>query len=154
MDKYIRPILLSSLFIIIFNTVLVLPVKFAALFVYFAGGALTVYLFKRECDENYEISVNDASILGVITGIVVSAILVFIFIFKLQNPDFKRQILDFINYGMQSKLSPQQKTEFTPLNDLGPIFYSIIGIFTSLTTSTICLFGSIAALPFVNKRQA
>lgn len=151
MDPYFRPILISSLVVVLLNFIS-LPIVGFPMLTYFIGGAFAVYLFRGEKDKidtNYEVKVLDVAVLGVATGIVVGSILTLILAINLQNPEVKQMIIDQINEAMKMK----SEIEFNFLNDLGPSFYVIFGIVSILFTTVISSFGSLVSLVFINKTK-
>lgn len=152
MDPYFRPILISSVLVVILNTILVVPIQGAPFFSYLLGGVLAVLFFKNEMkskDENYEIKVFDVSVLGISVGVLVGAILTLIMNLKLRNPELRQAILDTINEAMKMR----SQAGFEALDELGPLFYIITAIITILLCSTVSFFGSLATLPFINKAK-
>lgn len=152
MDPYFRPILLSTLIVTVFNTVLIIPMAGAPLVSYFTGGFLSVLFFKNEMKlkkENYEIKVSDVSVLGIATGALVGSILTLIMTFRLKDPELRQAIIDTINEAMRMR----SDAGFEALDDLGPMFYLVTGLVTIFICSLISFFGSLATLPFINKAQ-
>ena len=149
-DPYFRPILISTLIVILLNTVFLLPINGAPLFTYFLGGVIAVMLFKRELkDEFQEITAWDSAILGLGSGALVGAILTLIISLKLQDLDMQKFVIDTINESMKM----HSTMEFEALENLGPGFYMIIAITTILVCCFMSLFGSLATIPFVNKAK-
>ena len=154
MDPYFKPILISSLIVILLNTFLSLPIVGFPMISYFIGGVIAVILFKAEIakkmpTESFEIKVSDASILGIATGVVVGSLLTLIMVLNLQNPEIKQAIIDQINEAMKM----QSEMEFNFLNDLGPSFYFILGVVSIVFTTVISFFGSLTTLAFINKAK-
>ncbi len=147
-DPYFRPILISALIVILLNTVFILPINGAPLFTYFIGGVIAVLLFKRELkDEFQEITAWDSTVLGLGSGSLVGAILTLIISIKLQDLDMQKFVIDTINEAMKM----HSTMEFQALENLGPGFYMVIAITTIVISCLMSLFGSLAAIPFVNK---
>lgn len=149
MDPFFRPILLASLFTILLNTVFIIPIMGMPVLTFFLGGVLASYFHRKEYDgdEYREIKVSDATILGLGTGILVGAVLSFILSYKLQDPEIQRTMIDAINERMRMR----SEGEFQFIESFGSIFYVVTGATTIFFVSLISLFGSIAALAFLNK---
>jgi hypothetical protein len=146
-DPYFKPILISSLVIITLNTLLLLPFL-SPLFTYFIGGFLASYLFKSEMkDIYYEIKMKDVFFLGGATGVVSGSLIALVIAVKLQNEDLKMVILEMINKQLQMS----SNAEYPLLTQLEPSFYIITTIVTLLIAVLICFFGSLSAIPFLNK---
>ena len=153
MDPYFRPILLSSLIVIVLNTVLIIPIPGAPLFSYFAGGVIAVLFFKNEMQlkaKNYMVKVFDVSVLGLSVGVLVGAILTLIMTFKLRDPEVKQAIMDTINEAMRMR----SEAGFEVLDDLGPLFYMVTAIITMIMCALVSYFGALSSLPFINKKQS
>ncbi len=147
-DPYFKPILVSALIVILLNTVFILPINGAPLFTYFLGGVIAALLFKRELkDEFKELTAWDSAVLGLGSGSMVGAILTLIISVKLQDLDMQKFVIDTINEAMKM----HSDMEFRALEQLGPGFYMIIAITTIMLCCFMSLFGSLAAIPFVNK---
>ena len=149
MDPYFRPILVSSLIVVLLNF-LALPIFGFPMMTYFAGGVLAVILFRSDRikdNEDFETKVFDVSLLGIATGIVVGSILTLIMAINLHNPEVKQMIIDQINEAMKMK----SQIGFNFLEDLGQSFYFIFGLVSILFTTIISFFGSLVSLIFVNK---
>jgi hypothetical protein len=154
MDPYFRPILISSLIVILLNTVLSLPLMGFPILTYLVGGIIAVVLFRNDKvketnNENFETKNTDAIILGIATGILVGSFLTFIMALNLNNPEIKQAIIDQINERM--KMNSQ--IEFNFLEDLGPSFYLIFGVVSIFFTTIVSLFGSLMTMVFVNKSK-
>jgi|694.fasta_scaffold00923_40 hypothetical protein len=146
-DPYFKPILISSSVILALNTLFLLPF-ISPLFTYFAGGFLASYLFKAEMkDIYYEIKMKDIFFLGGATGVVSGSIITLIIAVKLQNEDLKMLILEMINKQLQMN----SNAEYPLLTQLEPSFYVITAIVTLFIAVLICFFGSLSAIPFLNK---
>ena len=152
MDPYFRPILLSSLIVIVLNTILIIPISGAPIFSYFAGGVIAVLFFKNEMklkDEYYVVKVFDVSVLGISVGVLVGAILTLIMTFKLRDPEVKQAIMDTINEAMRMR----SEAGFEVLDNLGPLFYIVTAIITMVMCALVSYFGALASLPFINPKQ-
>lgn len=152
MDPYFRPILLSTLIVVVLNTVLIIPIAGSPLFTYFTGGVLSVLFFKNEMNlknEHYLIKVFDVSVLGLSVGVSVGGILTLIMTFKLKDPEVKQAIIDTINDAMKMR----SEAGFEVLDNLGPMFYIVTAIITMFMCGLVCYFGALATLPFINKTQ-
>jgi hypothetical protein len=146
-DPYFKPILISSLVIITLNTLLLLPFL-SPLVTYFIGGFLASYLFKAEMkDIYYEIKMKDVFFLGAATGVVSGSLIALVIAVKLQNEDLKMVILEMINKQLQMN----SNAEYPLLTQLEPSFYIITTVVTLLIAVLICFFGSLSAIPFLNK---
>jgi hypothetical protein len=146
-DPYFKPILISSLAIVTLNTLLLLPF-ISPLLTYFVGGFLASYLFKAEMkDIYYEIKMKDVLCLGGGTGVVSGSIIAVIIAVKLQNEDLKLLILEMINKQLQMN----SNAEYPLLTQLEPSFYIITAVVTLFIAVLICFFGSLSAIPFLNK---
>lgn len=153
MDPYFRPILFSTLIVVILNTLLIIPVPLSPLLTYISGGVMSVIFFKNEMklkNQNYEIKVFDVSVLGLSVGVLVGAVLTLIMTFKLRDPEVKQTIIDTMNEAMRMR----SESGFEMLDDLGPLFYLITAIITMTMCALVSYFGSLATLPFINKSQA
>lgn len=151
MDPYFRPILVSSLIVVLLQF-LALPIPGYPMLTYFFGGILAVILFRSDRikdNESFELSVLDASVLGIGTGIVVGSILTLFISLQLQNPEVKQEIIDRINEAVKMK----SQNGFDFLNDLGPSFYFILGVVSTILTTIISYFGSLVSLVFANKAK-
>lgn len=148
MDPYLRPILVSTIVVILLNTVFILPIDGTPLLSYFIGGIIAVLFFKKDLKDKFqEIKAFDVVVLGLGTGIVVGAILTLIVTAKMQSADMQKFIIDSINNAMKM----HSKSEFHMINQLGPVFYIVIAMVTIGTCSFMSLFGALSTLPFVNK---
>jgi len=146
-DPYFKPILVSSLCIVTLNTLLLLPF-ISPLLTYFIGGFLAAFLFKSAFKDPYlEIKIADLLILGAGVGVLSGSVIALIIAVKLQNEDLKRLIIDMINKQMQMSSA----AEYPLLTELEPSFYIVMAIVTVLIAILLCFFGSLAALPFLNK---
>lgn len=146
-DPFFKPILLSSILIIALSTLFLLPFL-SPLLNYFIGGFFAAYLFKSEKkDIYYEIKLNDVLLLGGGTGIISGSILALIIAVKLQNEDLKRLILEMINKQLQMN----SNAEYPLLTQLEPSFYVVTAIVTIFIAVLLCFFGSLSAIPFLNK---
>ena len=153
MDPYFRPILFSTLIVVILNTLLIIPVPLSPLLTYISGGVMSVIFFRNEMKlkyPNYEIKVFDVSVLGLSVGVLVGAILTLIMTFKLRDPEVKQTIIDTMNEAMRMR----SESGFEVLDDLGPLFYLVTAIITMTMCALVSYFGSLATLPFINKSQA
>jgi hypothetical protein len=146
-DPYFKPILISSLAIVTLNTLFLLPF-ISPLLTYFVGGFLASHLFKAEMkDIYYEIKMKDVFFLGGGAGVVSGSIIAVVIAVKLQNEDLKLLILEMINKQLQMN----SNAEYPLLTQLEPSFYIITAIVTLFIAVLICFFGSLSAIPFLNK---
>ena len=148
-DPYFKPIIISSVGIVALNTLLLLPF-ISPLFTYFLGGFVAAFLFKSAFEDPYlEVKIGDLLILGSGVGVLSGSVIALIIAFKLQNEDLKRLIIDMINKQMQMSSA----AEYPLLTELEPSFYVVMAVVTVLIAVLICFFGSLAALPFLNKAK-
>jgi hypothetical protein len=151
-DPYFKPILLATLVAFALNTLFVLPFALAPVFNYLFAGFLAIYLYSKEIKQRNladDISVMDAVILGLCTGLLVGGLLSLVMSFKLQDPELKQTIIDIINQKMQMK----SQHEFQVITELGPSFMVVTAIVTMILSAGTCFFGSILALPFFTKSK-
>ena len=85
--------------------------------------------------------------LGGATGVVSGSIIALVIAVKLQNEDLKILILEMINKQLQMS----SNAEYPLLTQLEPSFYIITAIVTLFIAVLICFFGSLSAIPFLNK---
>lgn len=150
MDPYLRPILYSSGIALLINMFAILPFKGSPLISFFLAGILAVYFFKKEIkDEFREIKSFDVLVLGIGTGVIIGAALTAVIVSKLQDIDMQKAAIEYINQQMKMN----SKGEFKFIEELGPSFYVISAIVNLFMCCIICLFGSFATLPFVNKNK-
>lgn len=151
-DPYFKPILISTLVVFALNTIFFLPFALAPVFTYLFGGFLALYLYSKEIKKQNpeaDVSVLDAVIVGLGTGILVGGLLSLVMSFKLQDPELKQTIIDLVNQQMQMK----SQQEFKVLTELGPSFMVVTAIVTMILSAGTCFFGSILALPFFTKSK-
>ena len=154
MDPYLRPILISSTIVLIFNTLLILPVISAPIVTYFLGGALAVFLYWKELKEKFtermpEIQFFDIAALGLGVGLVAGGILAFIFALKMQNPELESQLVGQINESIKLKGLPDTQM----INELTPAFAYGVGIFIIILGTILSFLGGITAWTFVNRAK-
>lgn len=156
MDPYFRPILISSLGIILLNTLVTIPVAGAPLLVYFFGGVLAVFLFKNKHKER-EIKMSDIAILGIGTGILAGAVLALIIAIKLQDQNLQQHIISLINESIATKSTKEpfngSAEELKRIDELGPAFMIITGVFTVLIGAAFSFFGSLCTMPFIYRKK-
>jgi len=154
LDPYFRPILFSGALVILFNTLIVLPLISNPLVSCLVGGTFSVYLFKREFQgsANYEfleIKAKDALILGLGVGIFVGSVLSLIMAIKLQNPEIQELFMAKLNETMAMK----SNAEMALLEEMGSMIYASMVFATLLITTMASACGAFVALPFISKKK-
>lgn len=152
MDPYFRPILISSLGVLILNEVLILPIISTPIVTYFLGGIAATFLYIRQFkdeEKGYELKVFDTTVLGLGTGSVAGSILALIFAVKMQNEEAQNKMIELVN---QATLM-QGNADLEPLTELTPGFIATTAIVVIVVCAAVSFFGSLCTLPFFKKRR-
>ncbi len=157
MDHYFKPVLLSSLIVILFNTLIIVPIISSPIVTYFLGGVIAVIIFlgqfkKREGEEvicTRTITTSDVIYLGVGTGLFAGCILALLFAFKMQDEEFKRQLIETINEATRLKSGGDLRA----IEELSPMFITITSIITIFLCSALSFLGGLATLPFLSNKK-
>ena len=157
MDHYFRPILLSSLLVILFNTLIIVPVVSSPIVTYFLGGVIAVIIFLGQFNEKEgdnvvckrQITTHDVIYLGVGTGLFAGCVLALLFAFKMQDEEFKRQLIETINEATKLKSGADMRS----IEELSPMFVTVTSIITIFICSALSFLGGLATLPFVTKKK-
>lgn len=150
MDSYFKPVLISSTVVLLFNQLASIPVLSRPEVISILGGILAVILFKRDFkgDRSKRVSASDLVVLGLGTGILAGSILALIIAIKMQDLEFKRQIIELVNKSTQMRSYPG-----LGLEDITPVFITVMAAANIVFNTIFSLFGSLISGPFINKKK-
>jgi len=149
-DPYLKPILISSLVVLLLVKVLTIPILSIPLLTYFLGGILAVFLFKRQFkgESLKEIKFFDISVLGIGTGVVAGGLLAFMAALEMRDPETQRKLIEMVNQATQM----QGGADLRPIIEITPQFVTATAVMVMIVCAIISFFGSLCTLPFVNKK--
>lgn len=147
---FLRPILWSVLFVVLFNTIFFLPIPGFSILIYVLGGSLSVFLFKASREDSFkDVTWLEALYLGLGTGLLVGLIVAFIYILSLQNHDVRESMINSIN-----KITKMHSYgEAMLISNLSFEFYLAFTIASVLICSVFSTFGTFCIFPFINRAK-
>lgn len=144
MDAYIKPILISTLVVLVLSKVIVLPLLSSPFVLFFIAGAVAVMLFRMQfknkgsAEIDYMRVIKDIAILGFGTGLVASGILALMFALELQNEQTRDLIVKALNEATKMHSNP----DIPVLTELPLSLMLVGGIVTMAIFATCSFFGS------------